>query len=80
MSVCCGFNNIAKDLMCERAQIDARAVLDGEAPLNLAERNRHVEAVRTITNEVGQLREQMDQKKPLLLKTLGMMRIERLVM
>ena len=79
MAVYVGFNDIAKDLIRERAQIDAWTV-DGQTPLNLAERNRHDEVARTITNKVDRLREEMDQRKLLLLKTLGMMRSERLVM
>jgi hypothetical protein len=70
MAVYGGFNDITKDLICERAQIDARTV-DGETSLNLAERNRYVEVVRTITDELARLREEMDQRKLLLLKTWG---------
>lgn len=56
-----GFNDIAKELIWAGAQIDARTV-DGETPLNLAERNRHIQVVRTITNEVDRLREEMESK------------------
>ncbi|KAH7398601.1 hypothetical protein BKA66DRAFT_453444 [Pyrenochaeta sp. MPI-SDFR-AT-0127] len=57
-----GFDDIAKELIYAGAEIDARTV-DGETPLKLAERNRHVEVVRTIMDEVDRLRDELGPKE-----------------
>ncbi|RMZ83518.1 hypothetical protein DV737_g1629, partial [Chaetothyriales sp. CBS 132003] len=57
-----GFDDIAKQLIHSGAAIDARTV-DGETPLNLAEKNRHVAVVRTIEDKVERLRQELGSRE-----------------
>ncbi|QKX54610.1 uncharacterized protein TRUGW13939_01698 [Talaromyces rugulosus] len=52
-----GYNEIAKELIAAGADLTAMTV-DGETPLKLAETNRHVDVVCTISDRVDELREQ----------------------
>ncbi|KAL2860910.1 ankyrin repeat domain-containing protein [Aspergillus lucknowensis] len=56
-----GYNDIAQVLIAAGADLNARTV-DGETPLKLAERNRHIDVVCTISDEVERRREDLERQ------------------